>query len=315
MRLPSPPRSSPQGAGGHTYPACMGRRVLLLVNPQKAAAEAAAGELRALIERYGTLVAVLPADNAPLPGHAKNAELIVVLGGDGTLLAQSRRCAEPTNAMLGVNVGRLGFLAEFDLAALRAQAAGIFGDGELQIEEFGLLRVEVFGEHGGSPRFSRMAMNEAVITAGPPYRMISLAFSIDGHTGPTISGDGVIISSPLGSTAYNLSAGGPIIAPTVDAFAITPIAAHSLAVRPVVVPGGSRVEIRALKVNGDAGVSPHVGTTLALDGQVQAPVLPGDRIVITRVEKQVRFVQNPESDYWSRLLGKMNWAAAPRFLE
>ncbi len=292
----------------------MGRRALLLVNPQKPAAAEAAVELRGLISRYGTLVAELPADNEPLPQSAQGAELVVVLGGDGTLLAQSRRCAVPGTAMLGVNLGRLGFLAEFDMPALREQAAEIFGTGELVIQEFGLLRVEVFGHRKKTARFEGVAMNEAVITAGPPYRMTNLAFSIDGHAGPTISGDGVIISSPLGSTAYNLSAGGPILAPSVDAFAITPIAAHSLSVRPVVVPGSSRVEIDALKVNSDEKPGqPHVGTTLVLDGHVQAPVLPGDRILITRHERRVRFVQNPKSDYWSRLLGKMNWAAAPKF--
>lgn len=287
----------------------MGRSALLLVNPNKPAAATAAAEVRALIQRYGRLVAELPADPSPLPPVARGAELVVVFGGDGTLLSQARRCAAPGVAMLGVNMGRLGFLAEFDMPALREQAAGIFGDGPLVIQAFSLIQVRVLPAQGETARFEGMALNEAVITAGPPYRMINLGFSIDGHTGPTISGDGVIISSPLGSTAYNLSAGGPILAPTVDGFAITPIAAHSLAVRPVVVPGHARIEITALKVNRDT----TPGTTLVLDGQVHAPVLPGDRIQIERHPSTIRFVQNPRSDYWSRLIGKMNWAAAPKF--
>ncbi len=286
----------------------MGRSALLLVNPHKPAAATAAAEVRALIEKHGRLVAELPADSSPLPAAARGAELIVVFGGDGTLLSQARRCAAPGMAMLGVNMGRLGFLAEFDMPALREQAAGIFGSGDLVIQSFSLIQVRVLPAKGEAARFEGMALNEAVITAGPPYRMISLAFSIDGHTGPTMSGDGVIISSPLGSTAYNLSAGGPILAPTVDGFAITPIAAHSLSVRPVVVPGHSRIEIKAIKVNQE--LSP--GTTLVLDGQVQAPVLPGDRILIERHPSSIRFVQNPRSDYWSRLIGKMNWSVAPK---
>ncbi|HYE61916.1 MAG TPA: NAD(+)/NADH kinase [Phycisphaerales bacterium] len=290
----------------------MGRSALLLVNPHKPAAATAAAEVRALIQQYGRLVAELPADNTPLPPAALEAELIVVFGGDGTLLSQARRAALPGTSMLGVNMGRLGFLAEFDMPALREQAAGIFGAGELLIQEFSLIQVQVFGPRGERPRFEEVALNEAVLTAGPPYRMINLAFSIDGHTGPTISGDGVIISSPLGSTAYNLSAGGPILSPTVDAFAITPIAAHSLSVRPVVVPGHSRIEIKALKANRESP-DPNVGTTLVLDGQVQAPVGTGDRILITRHARKIRFVQNPRSDYWSRLIGKMNWSVAPKF--
>jgi NAD+ kinase len=290
----------------------MGRSALLLVNPLKPAAATAAAEVRGLIEKHGRLIAELPADNTPLPAVAKDAELIVVFGGDGTLLSQARRAALPGTAMLGVNMGRLGFLAEFDMPALREQAASIFGSGELVIQEFGLIQVQIFGPKGDKPRFEEMALNEAVLTAGPPYRMITLAFSIDGHNGPTISGDGVIISSPLGSTAYNLSAGGPILSPFVDGFAITPIAAHSLSVRPVVVPGNSRIEIKALKANRESR-DPTVGTTLVLDGQVQTPVSIGDRILITRHERRIRFVQNPKSDYWSRLIGKMNWATGPKF--
>ena len=165
----------------------------------------------------------------------------------------------------------------------------------------------------GKVRFEGMALNEAVITAGPPYRMITLAISIDGQPGPTISGDGVIVSSPLGSTAYNLSAGGPILVPSVDALAITPIAAHSLSVRPVVVAGSSRVQISAVKVNQvDASDPKSHGTTLVLDGQVQTPIMTGDRIVIARHARKVRFVQNPASDYWSRLIGKLNWSVAPK---
>jgi NAD+ kinase len=235
-----------------------------------------------------------------------------VFGGDGTLISQARRCALPNAAMLGVNMGRLGFLAEFDMPSLREQASTIFGGGSLAIAEFALAAVTV-ADAKGKVRFEGMALNEAVITAGPPYRMITLAISIDGQPGPTISGDGVIVSSPLGSTAYNLSAGGPILAPSVDALAITPIAAHSLSVRPVVVAGSSRVQISAVKVNQVDGSDPSShGTTLVLDGQVQTPIMTGDRIVIARHARKVRFVQNPASDYWSRLIGKLNWSVAPK---
>jgi len=294
----------------------MGRSALLLVNPQKPAAATAAAEVRQLIEKYGRLLGEHPADNSPLPDRSEKADIIVVFGGDGTLLSQARRCVAwgaSGAAMLGVNMGRLGFLAEFDMTALRSQAADIFGRGRLLTQEFGMLGVEVFGAKEKKARFSGMAMNEALITAGPPYRLITLSLSIDGLAGPTISGDGVIISSPLGSTAYNLSAGGPILAPAVDGFAITPIAAHSLSVRPVVVPGSSRIEVKAVRVNEELEFSnPRLGTTLVLDGQVQVPIGAGDRVVISRHEHSIRFVKNPTSDYWSRLIGKLNWAVAPK---
>ncbi len=287
----------------------MPRRTLLLYNTSKPQAVKAAAEVRALVQHHGTLLGELPAESGLLPERFKDADLYVVFGGDGTLLGQVRRCASPSSAMLGVNMGKLGFLTAFDLPAIRANAHALFGDAPLPTEEYNLLKVEVFGRGDAEPRFSTVALNDAVIVAGPPYRLITLAIYLNGELGPTIRGDGLIISSPVGSTAYNLSAGGPALDPSVDAFAITPIAPQSLSFRPVVVNGNARIEVVAEKVNaGTAGL----GSTLSLDGQVQAPLKAGDRIVITRNSHGVRFVLNAQSDWWSRLISRLQWASAPR---
>jgi NAD+ kinase len=288
----------------------MGRRVLLLVNPSKPAAALAAAEVRSLIQRHGEFLGEFPTDTGPLPPAVKDANLIVVLGGDGTLLSQARRCVGVAAPLLGVNLGRLGFLAEFDLDALKAQAGDIFGEGAIATEALGFLRVEVTGLRQKSPRFSGMAMNDAVVTAGPPYRLIHLSISIDGQDGPSMRGDGLIVCTSLGSTAYNLSAGGPIMSPRVDALAITPIAPQSLSFRPVVVPGQSRVEVRVAKCN--APGADGTGTTLVLDGQTHAGIQPHDRIVLSRHDVAVRLVQNPKTDYWARLIGKLQWASSPK---
>lgn len=287
----------------------MGRRTLLLVNPSKPHATKAAAEVRELVKLHGTLVGEEHAESGLLPEQFRGADLYVVFGGDGTLLAQSRRCAGPSNAMLGVNMGKVGFLAAFDMPTIRARAPELFGESPLRINEYNLLKVEVFGRGDAEPRFSTVALNDAVIVAGPPYRLITLTIALNGRVGPTIRGDGLIVSSPVGSTAYNLSAGGPAVDPSVDAFTITPIAPQSLSFRPVVVSGDSRIEIVAEKVNaGPAGL----GSTLSLDGQVQAPLKAGDRIVITRNSHGVRFVLNEDSDWWSRLISRLQWAAAPK---
>jgi len=285
----------------------MPRSTVLLVNPSKPAAKSAAASVRELVQAHGTLVGEFVSDNAPLPPEAVGADLVVVFGGDGTLLSQSRRCLDIKGSLLGVNMGRLGFLAEFDLAAIREQAVGIFGDGPISTESYGVLRVDV--ERKGKVEFSGLALNDAVVTAGPPYRMISAAITIDGHAGPSMAGDGVVVCTALGSTAYNMSAGGPIVSPAVDALAITPIAAHSLSFRPVVVPGSSRVEISIAKANSDAS---GLGTTLVLDGQSHFTIRTGDLIRIVRDGRSVRLVRNPRSDYWSRLIGKLYWASTPR---
>lgn len=286
----------------------MGRSALFLVNQEKPEALAAAGQLAPLVAPHGRVLATLPADNGPVPEVASAADLLVVFGGDGTLLSQARRFAHLGVPMLGVNVGRLGFLAEFDAPSAKKLAESVFGDGPIVTRNFSALRVELLGKKGNKPRFTAMAINEAVITAGPPYRLISLALSIDGCAGPSIRGDGMIVSTPLGSTAYNLAAGGPIMAPEVDAFVVTAVAAQSLAFRPVVIGSSSVIEITMLKVNDEVT---SAGTALVIDGQTHMRVNTGDRLRLYKDKPLLRFVQNPLSNYWSRLIGKLNWAVAP----
>lgn len=287
----------------------MGRSVLLLVNRDKADAGPATEELRELIGRRGKVALELSADNTLLPEKLPPLDLIVVLGGDGTLLGQARRCLHLGLPLLGVNLGRLGFMAEFDLASVRLQADSLFGDGPLAIRKHGLLHASVRDGDTDHERYEGPALNDVVITAGPPYRLIQLTLTIDGTPGPTVSGDGLIISTPTGTTAYNLSAGGPIVAPTVDATTITPIAPQSLAFRPICLSSSSIVEVHVQRVN----TAPHgFGTTLVLDGQVHKPLKLNDRILVTSHSQHARFVRNPATDYWSRLINKLHWARAPR---
>ncbi|MFN5945781.1 MAG: NAD(+)/NADH kinase [Phycisphaerae bacterium] len=285
------------------------RRTLLLVNPEKPAAAHAAAEVRRVVQHFGTLLGELPADGSPLPDEFCDADLFVVFGGDGTLLSQARRCASPKGAMLGVNLGRLGFLAAFDVATVMQHASELFNDKfPLPIRTYNLLRVSVT-DKSGAKKFESIALNDAVVTSGPPYRLITLTLSVDGHAGPVIRGDGLIVASPVGSTAYNLSAGGPLLDPTLDAFAITPIAAQSLSFRPVVVGGSSTISIVAERVNDSDG---HLGTTLVLDGQSHTPLRTGDRITITKHAHGVNFVHNDASDWWARIIGRLRWADTPR---
>jgi NAD+ kinase len=288
------------------------RAALLLVNRSKPAAAAAANEVRELIVKHGRLVGEFDTSSHQ-PPDPRGAELIVVLGGDGTLLSQTRRCADLGLPLLGVNFGKLGFLAEFDLQSFRGQASYLLSETMLPTRRVHMARAEVFPGGGSMPRFSDVALNECVVTAGPPYRMISLSLKINQEQGPTVSGDGIIISTATGSTAYNVSAGGPILAPDVDALVITPIAAHSLSFRPIVVGADSRVELLMHRVNSGSGPGGDgVGTTLVLDGQVSTPLQDGDRVVVTRDGRPIRFVRNPMGGYWTTLTEKMQWAAPPR---
>lgn len=290
----------------------MGRSVLLLANRAKPDVLAALDEVRSLVNAHGKVVAEMDANGHGVSAaDAKGAELIVVLGGDGTLMGQSRRCVHLGLPMLGVNLGKLGFMAEFDLAALRVQAKSLFDGSPLNVQDRPMLRATLDPVLGSAPE-GALAHNDVVITAGPPYRMITMAIKIDGTSGPSVTGDGLIISTPIGSTAYNASAGGAIISPEVEAMALTPMAAHSLAFRPVVVPAKSVIEIVLERVNDDPGIPGLAGgTALVLDGQVASRVHAGQRITIRRDARPAKFVRNPQGSYWTTLIGKLRWGAPP----
>ncbi len=242
------------------------------------------------------------------------ADAILVLGGDGTLLSAARRLSGRQIPMMGVNFGRLGFLANFTPEQFRADFQRLL-DRHLPITPRQILQIVVERAAATEPsaaadplaEFSSVALNDAVIAAGPPYHMIDLALTV--HTGPAqpghiqCTGDGIIISTPSGSTAYNLSAGGPIISLGVDAVAITPICPHSLAFRPVVVPMSSAITITALRTN--------PGTTLFCDGQASTPLRRGDRVTITRADHDVLLFENPHSGPWQALAEKLHWAVGP----
>lgn len=289
----------------------MPRSVLLVVNPRKPRAVAASSEVRGLIERHGRLIGQVDSTGLSealrsFDTASQRPDLVVVLGGDGTILSASRACIELGAPLLGINTGKVGFMAGYELGAFRQQAAGLLSDGPLRINEHRTLDGTVVGSDG-RVRYSATAVNELVVTAGPPYRMITLDLSIDGQPGPRVSGDGLIVSTPLGSTAYNISAGGPIVAPGVDACVITPIAAHSLSFRPIVLHAEIPVDIGVRSVN----ATEEAGTTLLIDGQGHHRLLEGDTVRIRPGARTVRFVSDPGVSYWRTLLGKMHWASTP----
>jgi NAD+ kinase len=242
------------------------------------------------------------------------ANLILVLGGDGTLLSVARRLAGRQIPLMGVNFGRLGFLSSFTPENFREYLARYLSEG-LPVKPRQMLEASVVpcgvdfqGDCIDLPvrrRFVATALNDAVVTAGPPFHMIELEISADHEAGVRYYGDGVIVSTASGSTAYNVSAGGPIISPNVEAFCITPICPHSLSFRPVVVSSYSTIRIGAVRVND--------GTTLFCDGQASTKLQAGDRVVIRRSPSDVLLVENPESRQWRSLAEKLNWAVSPKY--
>jgi NAD+ kinase len=277
-------------------------RVLLLADRSRPDVVEDLDEIRRCIARHAEITGEYVTDSEPIPDGI-GADLAVVLGGDGTLLAQARRVVDRNVALVGVNFGRLGFLADFDSESLARHAEVVFGP-DPPIQE--RMMLDVRGEAaGGGLVHEGVAINDAVVTAGEPFRMIELHLAIDGTPGPRMGGDGVIVSTPVGSTAYNVSAGGPIVDPRLDAMIVTPLAAHSLAFRPYVLAPECEVQVSVIQVN--------EGTSLVLDGQVTIRLKPGHTVTIRRDRRRARFVTNPATTYWQILLEKMRWAAPPTY--
>jgi NAD+ kinase len=277
-------------------------RVLLLANHSREEVRDLIDEVHKHISKHAELVAELEADGELLSSSCE-ADLAVVLGGDGTLLSQARRVVDRDLPLVGVNFGRLGFLAEFDWQSLQQHADIVFGP-KPPIHEQLVLTVDVCDPNGTCVH-QDVAINDCVATAGHPFRMIEMQLMIDGEVGPTFTGDGVIVGTPVGSTAYNVSAGGPIVHPKLDAMIITPIAPHSLAFRPIVIGANATVEVQLVRAN--------EGTTLVLDGRVTVPLKKNQRVRVQRHPKRAKFVANPSSTYLKILLEKMRWAAPPTY--
>jgi NAD+ kinase len=225
-----------------------------------------------------------------------NATLAIAIGGDGTLINHGRIVSAYEKPLIGVNSGNLGFLAKFDAASLIEHRHSIFTS-EAPTMNVILLEVTV----DGNP--PAIAMNEAMIAAGSPFRILELGLAINDIPAPTLRGDGIIVSTPIGSTAHNASVGGPIVDPSAQAFVLTPLAAHSLAVRPIVLDAHNVVTVEMLQAN--------EGTSLVIDGDVHCSLQEGMKMQVKRSTQSLSIVLNPSTTYWNTLVDKLHWAAPP----
>ena len=233
-----------------------------------------------------------------------DADFAIVFGGDGTILTAARYLCEADVPVIGVNVGRLGFLAEFSVDELISQFDEIVS-GQMKIERRMILRCCV--TRGGQEAFCATAVNEMVIAAGGPFNMIELKMSIEGQDLAGCFGDGLIVSTPTGSTAYNLSAGGPILAGDLSAVVITPLCPHSLSFRPIVIDAANVVKVEMLRVN--------EGTTLTLDGHNSHKMDRGDVVTVQKHHGSFMVVNNPVRTEWDTLASKLSWAEKPKYVE
>ena len=275
------------------------KRILILGNMDKPGLAAQIEQLRPWFEQRAEVLAVV-ASRDRVPERASAADLCVVFGGDGTLLAAARMLAGAGVPLLGVNMGKLGFLAEFDVEHMKKHFDDILA-GSVQPTERMMLQVCI--ACGKQQRFCSPAANDVAISAGAPFRMIDLHVTQAGQQIAQYLGDGLIVSTPTGSTGYNMSAGGPILEPTLDAVTITPIAPHTLSLRPIVIRSDQPIRITAEQVN--------AGTAVIVDGQISCALASGDTVEVSRSAHGAKIIPHPGRPFFMTLAGKLQWGRSP----
>lgn len=228
---------------------------------------------------------------------AEKVDVVVVLGGDGTLLAVARAIGTRPIPILGVNLGTMGFLAEIARDELLPTLEEVIA-GRFRTEE--RMRLEVVVERAGQELGRYLALNDAVIANTALARIVDLGVSADGADVTTYHADGLIVATPTGSTAYSLSAGGPLVLPSLEAIVLTPICPHSLSQRPLVLPPTCEIAV-------DARGRPGGDINLTVDGQVGRELSDGDRVSVRRSEHPVRLLVPPDRNRFEVLRQKLRW--------
>jgi NAD+ kinase len=281
------------------------RRIGLIGNSAKASRADVVRHAARLIQRAGRkvfsnvetarLAKLKVATVADAAALAREVDLLLVFGGDGTMLRVAREIAGSPTPMLGVNIGGLGFLTGVPSDELAGALKCVWA-GEFRYESRAL--IETSGRCNGK-KIHESALNDIVVSRGAVSRLISLDVSVDGELITRYRCDGLIISSPTGSTAYSLSAGGAVVLPTAEVFAMTPICPHALSNRSIILPLSSKIHVKA--------ISPLPATILSVDGQVVAELDAGDEVIIRRSRRTIRLVHLAGNSFLEAMRRKLQW--------
>jgi NAD+ kinase len=283
-----------------TLPAKDLERVVITSTHYKPQAHPHCLELQKKLVAYGVKVTCDLDGELPLSEVANGADLVIVIGGDGTLLSAARRMVGTMVPTLGVNLGKLGFLAEHSLEDVHAYLDGANPQG-WRLNPKMMLQAQL---NGDPPRY---ALNDVLIAQGIMTRLINIDMSIDGVHATQYRADGVIVSTPVGSTGYSLSLDGPILSQGLRAIVITPIAPHSLTNRPIVIEGSAKVSLRVQGTINELA--------LVTDSQERFDMKPGDVITICAAPTDFLLISSPKRSYYDILRQKLGWGQQPRLNE
>jgi NAD+ kinase len=278
------------------------RRFIVLGNGSRTGVTEAADDLLPFLRQHAVIAAVDLQEQADL--SEVQADLALVLGGDGSILRAARQMGYRQLPVIGVNLGRLGFLADLSVDELRQHFPRIVG-GEYRVTEHIMFEVSVdMGHQQGLIRRPALGLNEIAVQTGPPFHMLDLDLVIDGERVASVSGDGVIVSTPVGSTAHSLSAGGPILGQELPAFVITPMGAHGLTNRPVV---DSADKIYTIIVRSTSSAF------LIVDGHENIPLAAGARVTVRRAPVKFKLAKVAGRSFYRTLYDKLYWGMQPAY--
>jgi NAD+ kinase len=233
---------------------------------------------------------------------ANHVDLIISVGGDGTILRAARIAGNTGVPLLGINCGRLGFLADVTLDEMLSSVDHILG-GDYSTES--RLRLEATLESGGYDKTSAVAFNDVVLQRRAAGRMVDFETRVGDHYVNTHAGDGLIVSTPTGSTAYALSCGGPILEPRLDALVVVPICPHTLSDRPIVIPADETVSVSLLQRDGTQAA-------ITVDGRAFGEMSPGDKLTISAAGSRIKLIHPPGYDFYGILRSKLFWGRDSR---
>ena len=239
----------------------------------------------------------LPVSRIAQDELSSQADLMIAVGGDGTMLYAGSLARQSDVPLLGINRGRLGFLADVTPDEMLSSVDHIL-KGEYSVESRLLLQAELHRESGDT--ISGTAFNDVVLQRSETGRMVDFEASVAGQFVNTHSGDGLIVATPTGSTAYALSCGGPIIEPQLDAFVVVPICPHTLTDRPIVIAASQEIEIRLMPRE-------QTGAGVAIDGHSIGAIIPGDLLTINAASKRIKLIHPPGYDFYEILRSKLLW--------
>jgi NAD+ kinase len=276
------------------------KKIIILGNRKKKKIRETIAELEPLFRKKAHVSIIDTSDERETENLS--ADLAFVFGGDGAILAACRKLDGRQIPLMGVHMGKFGFLAELTPKEVSQTLEKIFA-GEYTISQRMLLTCELIRSNQIIKKTS--GLNDAVISRSSLSRLVSIKLYINGKEVTTYSSDGLIISTPSGSTAHSLSAGGPVVTPDMDAFIITPICPHTLSNRPLVISGDSKIEMEQ--------VSESKGVGLTIDGQIYTDIMVNDKIRVEKAKEKLHLIDTQTRTFYDVLREKLNWRGHPTY--